>query len=347
MAEQPHTIQAFESLGAFLSAFCKSEKTNDLDAFESLDRSIALAGQRNGWFTRDNILFALEQWSQVLTKQQLSKWVANYSFTTSHPKSVAIIMAGNIPLVGFHDFLSVLLSGNKAICKLSSNDTVLLPFLANLLSNYEPSLVKHIEFVKGKLENYDVVIATGSNNTSRYFEYYFGNKPNIIRKNRTSVAVLTGDETADQLKLLGIDVFKYYGLGCRNVSKLFVPRDYNFDAFFNAMYSHQDIIEHHKYANNYDYNKAVYLMSDFKILDNGFMILKEDSSMHSPISVLYYEHYDSIEELEKLLKEQQEYIQCVVSQIGIGNEVAFGQTQRPKLDDYADGVDTLQFLITL
>ena len=237
MAKQPDTIQAFESLGAFLRAFCKSEKTDDLDSFESLNRTIDLAGQHNGWFTRDNILFALEQWSQVLTKQQLSKWVANYCFTASNPKSVAIIMAGNIPLVGFHDFISVLISGNKAICKLSSNDTVLLPFLANLLSNYEPSLVEQIEFVKGKLECYDAVIATGSNNTSRYFEYYFGDKPNIIRKNRTSVAVLTGDETADQLKLLGIDVFKYYGLGCRNVSKLFVPRDYNFDAFFKAMFS--------------------------------------------------------------------------------------------------------------
>ncbi|RNC90130.1 MAG: acyl-CoA reductase [Allomuricauda sp.] len=346
MDEQSNTISAFAKLGDFLNGMVPSENTQN-EAVEQLQAVIASAGRHNGWFTEASVLYALKQWSQLLTTARLSHWVSPYKFNAASPKTIAIIMAGNIPLVGFHDFLCVLLSGNKALCKLSSNDTQLLPHLANMLIAYEPALKNRIEFTEGKLENYDAVIATGSTNTSRYFEYYFGKKPNIIRKNRTSVALLTGKETHAQLEKLGGDIFRYYGLGCRNVSKLFVPKGYDFDAFFKAMFSNKEVIEHHKYANNYDYNKAVYLMSDFKILDNGFMILKQDEGLHSPISVLYFDYYDDLQSIGQLLHEQQENIQCVVSEIGLENEVSYGSTQNPNLDDYADGVNTLQFLSNL
>ena len=253
-------------------------------------------------------------------------------------------MAGNIPLVGFHDFLCVLLSGNNVLAKLSSNDKVLLPYLSNYLIQQEPSLAARIAFTEGKMEGFDAVIATGSNNTSRYFEYYFGKKPNIIRKNRNSIAILTGKESTEELTALGEDIFRYYGLGCRNVSKIYVPKGYDFEPFFNAIFSYKDIVDQHKYANNYDYNKAVYLMSNFKILDNGFLILKEDDGQASPISVLFYAYYDAEETLEQELNAQEEQIQCIVSKKG---GIGFGETQKPKLHDYADGVDTMEFLLKL
>jgi len=260
---------------------------------------------------------------------------------------VAIIMAGNIPLVGFHDFLSVLISGHAALVKLSSNDKQMLPLLAKYLEHINPEFKDRITFTEQKLENFDAVIATGSNNTSRYFDYYFGKHPNIIRKNRNSVAILTGKETKDELIALGDDIFQYFGLGCRSVSKLYVPKDYNFDAFFEAMYKHKDIIYYDKYANNYDYNKAVYLMSLYKLKDNGFMILKEESSFGSPIATLFYEHYNDLVALKETLNEQSDAIQCIVNKTINNNYVDFGDTQNPQLWDYADGVDTIEFLIKL
>ena len=256
-------------------------------------------------------------------------------------------MAGNIPLVGFHDFLSVLISGHNVLVKTSSNDQHLLPFLAKYIIAIEPRFADKITFVDGKLENFDAVIATGSNNTARYFEYYFKDKPSIIRKNRNSVAVLNGKETKEQLVALGEDIFRYFGLGCRNVSKLFVPKGYSFDAFFEAIFEYQDVIHYEKYANNYDYNKAVFLMSNFKLLDNGFLTLKEDQSYASPISSVFYEFYDDIDTLQKKLQSDHEQIQCIVSNIGIENSIDFGQTQKPKLWDYADNVDTISFLLII
>ena len=194
--------------------------------------------------------------------------------------------------MGFHDFLSVLISGHNVIVKQSSNDKHLLPYLAKYLEYVEPEFKGKIIFTEAKMENFDAVIATGSNNTARYFEYYFKGKPSIIRKNRNSVAVLTGNETEEDLKNLSEDIFRYYGLGCRNVSKLFVPKDYNFDTFFKAMYHWNPIIDKAKYANNYDYNKAVYLMSEFEMLENGFLMIKEDQSYASPIATVFYEYYD-------------------------------------------------------
>ncbi|MBR9854695.1 MAG: acyl-CoA reductase [Algicola sp.] len=348
MAPDTNTIDAFVKLGKYLTEFCEDCYQNNSKVDPELKAIIERAGHHNGWFTEDNILFSLQQWGTILTKQNISDWLSGYSFkNNSNPKKVGVIMAGNIPLVGFHDFLCVLLSGNAVLVKQSSNDKILLPFLSNYLIQQEPSLADKIEFVEDKLENFDAVIATGSNNTSRYFEYYFGKRPNIIRKNRNSVAVLTGKESEEELKSLGEDIFRYYGLGCRNVSKIYVPVDYNFDILFQALYHFKDIIHQHKYANNYDYNKAVYLMSEFKILDNGFLILKEDESLSSPISALFYSYYNNENDLREKLYQMEEQIQCVVSNNVNGNEVYFGETQKPSLSDYADGMDTMDFLLEL
>lgn len=331
-------INAFIALGKFL-AEVENTKPEVLKQAEA----------QNGWFTEDNIKFSLKNWSQALSEDNIKKWVENYniSSTSSSPKTVAVIMAGNVPLVGFHDFLSVLITGNKIIAKLSSNDKILLPFIASRLIKVEPNFKSLIEFTDKQLQNFDAVIATGSDNTARYFEYYFSKYPNIIRKNRNSVAVLTGEETMDELEALANDIFRYFGLGCRNVSKLYLPQDYNFEAFFKAMYSWKAIINNNKYINNYDYNKAVYLMDSFPLLDNEFMLLKEDSAFSSPISVVFYEKYSSIDNLKIELAENSSKIQCVVSNANIKNKVAFGETQSPALWDYADGVDTVDFLLKI
>jgi hypothetical protein len=219
--------------------------------------------------------------------------------------------------------------------------------LAEYLGAVYPEFKKQITFTSGQLENYDAVIATGSNNTARYFEYYFKDKPSIIRKSRNSVAVLNGQETQEQLVALGEDIFRYFGLGCRNVSKLFVPKGYDFTGFFEAMFAYQDVIHYPKYANNYDYNKAVFLMSNFKILDNGFLTIKEDSSYASPISSVFYEYYDSLEDVKTRLNNDRDLLQCIVSNNLIEHSIPFGKTQKPELWDYADHIDTLAFLYTL
>ncbi len=341
-------LEAFVKLGNYLTDFCEYSYSEPSGKHSDFETVITKAKQQNGWFTRENILFALKQWGDLLTEDNLKEWLLAYQIENEKsPKTIGIVMAGNIPMVGFHDFLCVLCSGNKVLAKLSSNDKVLLPFLAQYLIEQEPLLTERIEFTEGKLENFDAVIATGSNNTSRYFEYYFGKKPNIIRKNRNSVAVLTGNETQEELQALGEDIFRYYGLGCRNVSKIYVSLNYDFDQFFKAIFAHSDIIHQHKYANNYDYNKAVYLMSNFKIKDNGFLILKEDEGYASPIAALFYSHYKSEEELRKHLTDNEEQIQCVVSNRKNLGDVPFGETQKPKLNDYADGLDTLKFLLQL
>lgn len=345
------------SLGQFLSQFdftgnkkLESLPHND-PHYDLLQEQIDLAVHHNGWFTKENIIFSLQQWSKALTQDNLDKWLAPYDLKEVEPKTIGIIMAGNIPLVGFHDFLSVIISGHKVLVKQSSNDKVLLPILADYLIALDPNWKEKIQFLKESSEgaenmkDYDAIIATGSNNTARYFEYYFAGKPSIIRKNRNSVAILTGAETSEELSLLGEDIFRYYGLGCRNVSKLYVPEGYDFDAFFKAIYSWNPIINQAKYANNYDYNKAVYLMSLFRLLENGFLILKEDKSLSSPIATLFYETYSTASQLREELSQRREEIQCVVGNGIAENEIRFGQTQHPELWDYADNVDTLDFLI--
>ena len=343
----------FVELGKFLSQFSIDNnqqndqvKLNDL-FFNSFIDLIALSQSHNNWFTPDNVHFSISSWSEALTEKNLNQWLSAYSFTEKEPKNVGLILAGNIPLVGFHDFLSVLISGNNVLVKTSSKDDYLIKFLTKYLIALDNRFNEKITFVEGKLENFDAVIATGSNNTARYFEYYFKNKPSIIRKSRNSVAVLTGNETPEEMTLLSEDVFRYFGLGCRNVSKIFVPKNYNFDAFFNGMYAQKDVIYYEKYANNYDYNKAVFLMSNFQLLDNEFLTIKEDISHASPISSVFYEYYEDINEIKTRLNQDSEIIQCVVSNGIIENSVYFGNTQKPNLWDYADNVDTLDFLNNL
>src|SRR5690606_2340875 len=330
-----------------INEFIKLEKFLKEIASEKEESILQKVQAENGWFTQENINFALNSWNEALSKENLQQWVSKYKIQETNPKTIAIIMAGNIPLVGFHDFISVLLTGNKVLVKLSSNDKTLLPFLAEYLVSIEPEFKKYIEFTEGKLENFDAVIATGSNNTARYFDYYFGKYTNIIRKNRNSIAVLTTNETEKELKNLANDIFRYFGLGCRNVSKLYIPENYDFEPFFKAMYSWKEIIHNHKYINNYDYNKAVYLMDSFPLLDNEFMLLKEDAGFSSPISVVFYEKYSDLEKLKKELENQTENIQCIVSTAGLPNEISFGKAQSPALWDYADGVDTVDFLLKI
>ena len=348
---------SFVELGKFLSQFTLAEQLERNDVlynglyFKKFKNLLALSQSHNGWFTPEQVYFAVQSWAEALKEDNLNEWISKYPFDCAQgdkkEKTVSLILAGNIPLVGFHDFLSVLISGNKVLVKTSSNDQHLIQFLANYMISVEPKLSNSITFTDGKLENFDAIIATGSNNTARYFEFYFKNKPNIIRKSRNSVAVLNGKETQQDLVNLGEDIFRYFGLGCRNVSKLFVPKGYSFEAFFKAIYEYKDVIYYEKYSNNYDYNKAVFLMSNFKLLDNEFLTLKEDASYASPISSVFYEYYEDIADLQTRLTNEAEQIQCVVSNNLIENSIPFGQTQKPKLWDYADNVDTLKFLTAL
>jgi len=337
---------AFVELGNQLHSllndfFDNSSKTPE---FELVIRQ---AEAENSWFTRENIMYSLQQWANVLTEENIENWLNPYNIKTSIPaKTVGVIMAGNIPLVGFHDFLCVLISGHNVRIKLSSGDKRLLPFMSKLLMNIEPAFSDYIHFEEHTLKNYDAVIATGSNNTARYFEYYFRNKPHIIRKNRNAVAILTGEETSADFKGLGEDICRYFGLGCRNVSKLMVPKAYNFKTFYEGIEDYNNYINTHKYANNYDYNKAVFLMSDISFLDNGFLILKPDNAFSTPIGVLNYDEYSDENYIDNSLKNNIENIQCVVGNHHLC-DVKFGESQHPTLSDYADGVDTIKFLIEL
>jgi hypothetical protein len=353
MTTKKDFIKALHHLGEFMSQFSTQgiqQKEgilfNDL-FFDGFTHQIKIASENNGWFTKDNILYALENWSELLQNHKLNNWLKNYALPHDNPKTVAIIMAGNIPLVGFHDFLCALISGHKILIKPSSNDRHLLPYLVAYLCKIEPKLKTKISFTTEQLDHFDAVIATGSDNTARYFEYYFKNKPSLIRKNRNSVAVLDGSETQEDLKLLANDIFRYFGLGCRSVSKLFVPKGYDFDVIFEAIYHWHPIINVAKYANNYDYNKAVYLMSEFDMLENGFLMIKEDHNYASPIATLFYEYYESKETLDIKLQADSDQIQCVVSGNVKDKEIYFGQTQNPRLEDYADGIDTVDFLLKI
>ncbi|TXB66923.1 acyl-CoA reductase [Vicingus serpentipes] len=345
-------INAFIELGTFLKQF-KNKVINDSvqnlneKFYDDFDYLIKRQKAFNGWFTEVFVLESIDAIAEMLTKENLQEWVSNYEINDFTPKNVGVIMAGNIPLVGFHDFLSVLISGNNVIAKTSSEDNTLLKKIAEILIEIDAELATKIKFVE-RLENFEAVIATGSNNTARYFESYFGKYPNIIRKNRNSVAVISHNDEKENLNKLGNDIFQYYGLGCRNVSKLYVPKGYNFNQFFEAIFEDfQDIVNNNKYANNYDYNKAVYLLGNNQLLDNNFVLLKEDESFSSPVAVLHYEYYEDIEELKNHLQSQKENIQCIVSNEAPIESLKFGEAQQPKLWDYADGVDTMAFLTNL
>ncbi|MES2590476.1 MAG: acyl-CoA reductase [Bacteroidota bacterium] len=350
-------IKAFVKLGSFLEQFAianEKQAVNTLnDKFYTIFNDlIQSVHYHNGWFTEDNVRNAISSIASSLDQDKLTDWLNTYTQPLSDTKTVkniAVIMAGNIPMVGFHDMLCILLSGNKFTGKLSSDDKLLLTGIAKVLITIEPEFANYIEFTEGQLKNIDAVIATGSNNSARYFEYYFGKYPHIIRKNRNSAAILTGNESNEDLKLLGKDIFQYFGLGCRNVSKLFVPAGYKFDPFYEAIFGFQYVVNNNKYGNNYEYNRTVYLMSSQKsLLDNNFLLLKEDSGYSSPIGVLFYEYYEDLDLLNLKLENEKEQIQCIVSKAPeINNSIAFGEAQSPNLNDYADGVDTMAFLVGL
>jgi len=339
----------------------KFNKTRLIEIFSELGRQLNNPDERlseiinnerqyNAWFTPESVSTAVKAIGRMLNPQDLDVWLSRYNLDQSKTaKKTGLILAGNIPLVGFHDVLCTLVTGNIALIKASSQDARLIKLVLEMLTTIESTFNDQYEFTD-RLNDFDAIIATGSNNTSRYFEYYFGKVPHIIRKNRSSVALLTGSETTEQLFKLGHDIFDYYGLGCRNVSKLLIPKGYNFNFFFESIEAYQPIINHHKYNNNYDYNKSIYLVNSDKHFDNGFLLLKEDERLASPLAVLYYEYYKDIDAAQKLLNEQNEKIQCIVSdaQLNVKNQVVdFGMSQQPALWDYADGVDTMEFLLNI
>lgn len=349
-------INTISKLGQFFKSLFSPEQSpllsglsvDDLDTFKE---KMEDAAYKNPWFTAQNIERAIQAWGANLSEDNLNAWMNNYpeiSKQKEQAKTVGIVMAGNIPLVGFHDFLSVFLSGHYVLAKLATDDQILFEAIFEVLKKINPNIAEFIKFTNGKLENFDAVIATGSNNTSRYFEYYFGKYPNIIRKNRNSIAVLTGEETTKELSALGMDIFQYYGLGCRNVSKLYVPHNYDFKVFFESIQSYSDVGFQSKYVNNYDFNKSIYLVNKVDHFDNGFCLLKEDTALVSPISVIYFEYYTDIRELKTLLESRKDEIQCTVSANNLMTEnVEFGKSQKPELMDYADGIDTVKFLMAL
>ncbi len=337
-------IELISNIGEFLKNYLDEDFDNSTDdKLVKFKDIITKAQSKNPWFTDENIKVNLTYWSNKLTKHNLNKWLSKYNLNNISRKNIAIIMAGNIPLVGFHDFICVFLSGHNSVIKLSNSDNFILPFLTDLMKVSSERIVYSDSFLK----DYDGVIATGSDNTSRYFDYYFKNKGSIIRKNRNSIAILNGEESDDDLKSLSQDIFTYFGLGCRNVSKLYVPKNYNFDLFFNSIFGYKELINNHKYANNYDYNKAIYLMSEYKFLDNGFFIVKEGNEMHSPISTINFEYYDKVSILREKINLEDDNIQCIVSNIEFKGKVDFGETQNPSLNQYADNIDVMSFLLTI
>ncbi len=333
-------IVTFSKLSEWLTSDISKEEINDW---------VIQARNSNGWFTEDNVRLSLEMAAiHYLAEYPIKKLVEEYKLTDlKEQKSVGIIAAGNIPLVGLADLVHVLLSGHKAMIKLSSSDQVLMLKIIEKLFKLDEDWKNEIKLVH-RLNDADAYIATGSNNSSRYFEYYFSSKPHIIRKNRSSVAVLNGEESSMNLRDLGNDIFRYFGLGCRNISKLFVPENYNFEHFYESIEYWNTIKIHHKYNNNYDYNKSVYLVNRVPHLDNGFLILKEDENLISPLSVLFYETYSSSNNLGEKLIANKEKIQCVVGNSSYSfPTIAFGESQEPRLDEFADDVDTIEFLKSL
>jgi hypothetical protein len=302
------------------------------------------ANRENPWFIPEFIELASKNIArEFLKKDKLEAWVKKYNIPDAPPvqKNVGIVMAGNIPLVGFHDMLCVFISGHRATIKLSSKDEVLTKYLVNKLSEWDTSVTGLISFAE-RLKGCDAYIATGSNNTGRYFEYYFGKYPHIIRYNRTSMAILDGMESAAELDLLADDICLYFGLGCRNVTKLFVPKDHDFIPLLGALKKYQYFMDHHKYRHNYDYHLALLMMSNKFYMTDGGTILTENTSPFTPVSQVNYEYYEDKATLYNGLKGNPE-IQALVGH-GV---TAFGQAQQPGLSDYADGVDTMDFLAGL
>jgi hypothetical protein len=332
-------IQSLIKLGQQIVQFDDSDLSN----------IIHQAYVQNNWFDQDEMKHCLTAWSKQLTEENLIEWTSRYDFSKkADPKNVGLILAGNIPLVGLHDIICVLLSGNKALVKLSSKDTFMIKFIIFSLYQIDEAYKERIEIVE-RLTDHDAIIATGSNNSSRYFEHYFDKYPNIIRKNRTSIALLDGKESKAQLEAMGNDIFRYFGLGCRNISKIYVPQDYKLDPIFEAVASFEPIMHNNKYKNNYDYNCTLLLMNQVKFLSNDFLMLKEDASFHAPTGTVHIERYTDQADLKaKIDAINLDTIQCISSDhIDGTNHIQLGQCQHPQLWDYADNIDTMEFLLGL
>jgi hypothetical protein len=333
-------IRSFSTLGKLLSDALAGKDVNIENKLISLSEKQL---RTNPWFTQENVLYAIRSIADILTESKLTKWTNSYPDlkNPSDPLKVGLIMAGNIPLVGFHDFLSVLITGNTVVAKTSSKDPDFPVYIGELLCSVNPGFSNRIVFTTSILNNIDSIIATGNNNSSRYFEYYFGKYPNIIRKNRNSIAIIDDSETDSDLKALGRDIFTYFGLGCRNVSKVYLPEGYNIKKLIKNWDTYSDVINHSKYGNNYDYNKAIYLINNEPFTDTGYLLLKEDTRLSSPVSVLHFEYYKTYSDLKYKIEPSKENIQCIVGK----NHVPFGKSQSPELWEYADGIDTIEFLL--
>ncbi|MFO7869703.1 MAG: acyl-CoA reductase [Bacteroidales bacterium] len=335
---------AFIELGNVLAKKCDTLSDAEFIAV------ITKAEQKNPWFTYNNIITALSEIADMLHKNEVHQWIAQYSFSAHQPKRVAVIMAGNIPAVGFHDALCVLISGNYLIAKTSSKDSVLIPYILKLLSEIEPAFASQYEICTELLPSFDAVICTGSNNSSRYFKYYFGKYPHIIRKNRTSVGVVVPEDSAKEYTGIGSDVFSYFGLGCRNISKLYIHESIDVTKILDEFMQFNSLQSHNKYMNNYEYNRSVYLLNQIEHLDTGFMILKEDTQLHSPLGVLFYETYSDISTVQHQITTVANELQCIACSQNIFLEphtVEPGKTQQPRISEYADNVDTLNFLLNI
>ncbi len=335
-------INGFVQIAAFIHRHLNKQYiASETPLHQGLDQLIETAGIYNHWFNRQNIELSLKNLTILLEKEALDDF--SEEIKECPEKTIALVCAGNIPLVCFHDVLCCLLCGHKVLLKMSSDDNVLLPFMLKLLVHYEKDFESKILFAEGKLANFDAIIATGSNNTANHLHYYFSKYPNIIRKSRTSIAILNGDESSEDLKALGHDLFDYFGLGCRNVSKLLVPENYNFNHFFESIVDFGEVVNNKKYGNNYDYNRAIYLLESEKFLDNNFLIVKESQALFSPVSVLFYETYGGQTEIQKFIKQHENEIQCIVGK----NHIPFGYSQCPVITEFADNINTLHFLLNL
>lgn len=327
-------VSAFVSLGKWIERELMPNEELLLEAY-----------YHNRFFTIDNIRYALRTIvDNYLNEHKLIHWLGRYHFSYNiPPKRVGIVMAGNIPLVGFHDLLCVLISGNIAVIKMSSRDKKLLPEITKYLIHLMPSIEKQIEYAD-MLKVVDAIIATGSNNSYHYFEYYFGKYPHIIRKNRNSVAILRGDETTQELQKLGEDVFRYFGLGCRNVSMLLVPAGYDFTHLSEAWKPYQALMNEEVYKNNFDYHYTIMLMNKIPHISTGFVLFRESDQLASPIGCVHYKTYTHIDGAIDFIEQHHQQIQCVVASPVLGNHISFGMSQQPELWDYADGIDTMEFL---
>ena len=338
-------ISGLCKLSAYIKEFLEKRPENFNEDDEIFAGVLQKSENENSWFTPENQKIALNQWADLLNENNIKKWLSEYQ-TSRSPKRVGLILAGNIPLVGFHDVISVILSQHIPVIKMSSKDKTMLPFLLSKWNEFSGGNIIY-EFTE-RLKDFDAVIATGSNNTARYLEYYFKDSLSIIRKNRTSVAVLKGDETIEELELLAEDIFRYFGLGCRNVTRLFIPQDFLIDKIFESFLNFKNVINHHKYANNYEYNRAIYLLNADQFWDNNFVMLKEDEALFSPLSVLNFTRYNDLEEVRSFINENDKNIQTIVAKAELGfDSINFGETQNPSLDTYADKVDTMKFLEVL